>query len=343
MPKSKQQRYRRLPGGRLTRHALWQGSDHILNVRRQAFSESYTRFFFRDIQALLIQQTGTWKILLAIFGLLAGFTGWFTLLSDSLGFQIFWGVIFGIFGGLFLGNWLLGPTCRCYLVTAVSRYYLPSLSRIKTADKLMGRLRPLIQNAQKDIQIDMTEPAESSPSTTSAGNPFYLRTSPDALPPEAPPKPVKRYEGTAHLVVFGALLLSGVVTGISLFFYHAGLVVLYWVSVLSVSVCVIIALIKQHGTNITSALKGITWGTFGYVAASYLTGYAFFMMVTIKSAMEAGPRYGTQDELEVYRAILNLSPQESPVFFSLYLVLAGIAFLLAGLGLWQLMNFRNRV
>ena len=343
MPKQHKQPYRRLPGSWTARSSLWQGSDHLLHARRRAFSESYTRFFFRDIQAILFQQTSTWKILTAIFGVLAGLTGWFTLISDALGFQIFWGMTFGIFGGLALGNWLLGPTCRCYLMTAVSRYHLPGLSRVRTVEKVMGRLRRLIQDAQRDIQIDTTEPAESSALTASSGNPFYLRTSPEAIPVEMSRNTVKHYEGTAHLVMFGLLLVSAVVTGISLFFYNVGLVVVYWVSVLSVSVCVIIALIKQHGTDMLLALKGVTWGTFGYVAASYITGYAFFMMATIKSAIEAGPRYAPQNELEIYRAVLNLSPQDSPVFLSIYLVLAGSAFILGGLGLWQLMNFRNRV
>lgn len=341
MRKTKQQRYRRLPGSRTARSSLWQGSDHLLLARRRAFSETYTRFFFRDVQAILFHQTSTWKILIAIFGTLAALTGWFTLISDTSGFQVFWGMFVTIFGGLSLWNWLLGPTCRCYLVTAVSRYHLPGLSRIRTVEKVMGRLRHLIQEAQRDIQIDTTEP-ESSPSTASSGNPFYLRTSPEALPAETPHKAVKHYRGTTHLIMFGLLLVSAVVTGISLLFYNVGLVVLYWFSVISVSVCVIVALIKQHGTNMTLALKGIAWGTFGYVAASYITGYAFFMVVTIKSVMEAGPQYAPQDELEMYRAILTLSPQDSPVFLSIYLVLAGIAFILGGLGLWQLMNFRNR-
>jgi hypothetical protein len=337
----KRKQYRRLPGGRLHRHALWQGSDHLLHVRRRAFSEEYTRFFFRDIQAVLFHQTGTWKILAAIFGVLAGLTGWFALLSDTLGFQIFWWALFGIFGGLTLGNWLLGPTCRCYLVTAVSRYHLPGLKRTRTVKNVMQRLRRLIQDAQRDIQIDTTEPAESSPPTASSGNPFYLRTSPAINPVETSQKPVKQYKGTVHLLLFWLLLLSATATGISLFLYNVGLIILYWISVLSVSLCVIIALIKQHGANMTSALKGITWGTFGYVAVSYITGYAFFMMVTIKSALDAGPGYAPQNEFEMYRAVLNLSPQDSPVFFGIYLILAGSALLLGGLGLWQFMNFKN--
>ena len=45
-------------------------------------------------------------------------------------------------------NLIKGPTCNCYLRTAVQIKELPSLSRLKRARKVLARLRPLITAAQ---------------------------------------------------------------------------------------------------------------------------------------------------------------------------------------------------
>ena len=52
--------YKKLPGvgsGALARHRLWEGPDHLLVVTSWPSGEGYRRFFFRDIQAVVIRQT----------------------------------------------------------------------------------------------------------------------------------------------------------------------------------------------------------------------------------------------------------------------------------------------
>ena len=51
------QRYRKLPGRRrgfIFSASLWTGADHLLSVKSTRFQEHYKRFYFRDIQAIVI-------------------------------------------------------------------------------------------------------------------------------------------------------------------------------------------------------------------------------------------------------------------------------------------------
>ena len=133
---------------------LWLGEDHLLGVVSHGFSEEYKRFYFRDIQAIIIRKTDGGRIgniillALAVPALIAA-------LVSSAGFNIFWFIVTGIFLLFVLLNTLGGPTCVCHLRTAVQTDSLPSLGRIRRARKVLARLRPLIAEAQGQL-----DPAE---------------------------------------------------------------------------------------------------------------------------------------------------------------------------------------
>src|ERR1035438_3817814 len=50
--------YSRMPGrsGLVVRDSLWMSADHLLSVRRNPFSESYRRYYFADIQAIVLTE-----------------------------------------------------------------------------------------------------------------------------------------------------------------------------------------------------------------------------------------------------------------------------------------------
>jgi hypothetical protein len=59
------QKYHKLPGRRrgvVFSASLWTGADHLLSVRSAKFQEQYRRFYFRDIQAIVITQVPRWVI-----------------------------------------------------------------------------------------------------------------------------------------------------------------------------------------------------------------------------------------------------------------------------------------
>jgi len=125
---------------------LWLGSDHLLSIRSNRFSEEYKRFYFRDIQTIAVVKTTRreiWNVALLILLLIAGAFS-FSRPAGS-------GVFAAFFGLLILMNNLLGPSCTVYLRTAVQMEELRSLKRLRRARRMLARIRPLIAATQGEL------------------------------------------------------------------------------------------------------------------------------------------------------------------------------------------------
>src|SRR5437899_10193108 len=99
--------------------SLWLGPDHLLCIDSTGFTENYKRFYFRDIQAVIVRKTDGykyWNGALGFLGLL--FTIFAAMTSDSAG-RIAWFSFAALFWLLMLLNLALGPTSACYVQTAV--------------------------------------------------------------------------------------------------------------------------------------------------------------------------------------------------------------------------------
>jgi hypothetical protein len=136
------------------RSSLWLGKDHLLVIDTNGYTENYKRFFFRDIQALLIRQTQRWLIWALVFGALAVVFGSILIVAlTSREAVLAW--VMGIITGLWLlalvGTLLPGPSCICQIRTAVQTEELPSLNRVRRARKVLARLRPFIAGAQGEL------------------------------------------------------------------------------------------------------------------------------------------------------------------------------------------------
>ena len=166
------------------RSSLWLGKDHLLLIDSSGYSESYKRFQFRDIQALVLCRTDTWLYqgvvlfgLAAVFGLLAAFGGPISV----------W--IFGIIGGCFAVFLLLhllgGPSSKCYLRTAVQTEPLIPLNRWRRARRVFETLRPLILAAQQSVpaQAEATATGPAIPPVISAPELRAIDATVEADPP----------------------------------------------------------------------------------------------------------------------------------------------------------------
>ena len=131
---------------------LWVGDDHLLVVDFTIATEEYRRFYFRDIEALVIRRTANRQVLNWIMGVLAVLTaapffiGWLSerstgLLVSSIGVVLFWLIFIAI-------NSLRGATCQTHIRTAAQTEQLPTLGRLPVARKALARLQPLILAAQ---------------------------------------------------------------------------------------------------------------------------------------------------------------------------------------------------
>ena len=154
--------YRRLTRPRLrykgvaratTRSSLWLGKDHVLSIEATNFTERYRRFYFRDIQAILIRRTKrrmTWNWILLVLLIPALFVANAARTAGG-GPQILAAMFLLIVVVPLIFNNVLGPTCAVYFRTAVQIEEVPSLSRIRRSRKTIERLRPLITAVQETM------------------------------------------------------------------------------------------------------------------------------------------------------------------------------------------------
>ena len=139
--------------------SLWLGPDHLLSVESNGYTETYKRFYFRDIQAILIQKTKRYLWWNIIVGSIALICSIFVLLmaastdqwrSGDMAGAIVLGSIAALWVLVLLINFFLGPTCKTFLRTAVQIEKLPSLNRIRKTRWVLDKIRPLMIAAQGD-------------------------------------------------------------------------------------------------------------------------------------------------------------------------------------------------
>ena len=139
----------------MQRCRLWLGPDHLLLVAASAIGERYKRFYFADIQSLLLQRKWTFPaasllwlpfIAAAALGAQASTEG--TARSGVFPLLIGGTVVFTL--GFIAHLILLGRGCKCYIRTAVQNEHLPTLRSLRTARKVFARIRPLIEAAQNN-------------------------------------------------------------------------------------------------------------------------------------------------------------------------------------------------
>jgi hypothetical protein len=145
-----------------SRSSLWLGNDHLLQIDASGYTESYKRFHFRDIQALVLCKTDTWLYLGVIFAALASLFGLIALLGGGPVVAWIFGCIAAIFALCLLFDLIAGPTSKCYLRTAVQTERLVSITRLRRARKVFDTLRPWIRNAQGELRPS-NQPLEVQP------------------------------------------------------------------------------------------------------------------------------------------------------------------------------------
>jgi hypothetical protein len=269
--------YRRLPGrGRtlLGSDTLWIGEDHLLLVELRGFTETYRRFYFRDVQAIILRRTdraGTMGILLGLLGLV--------FLAFATGAGPVWNVVWGSVSGLlFLGlavNVALGPSCHCVLRTALQTVRLRPLGRLRRARRVLERLRTHIELEQGALTPD-----ERVARARAAAGEEGVAAAPSAAAPVVPPRPpvvgaerVTRHDtGRAHETLAYALLFSAIVGVVPVLYFHITLSVALSVVFLGRMACLVAALARQHHSDLPASLKTFAWTAFGFEAAIVILG-----------------------------------------------------------------------
>src|SRR5262245_2969335 len=109
--------YRRLPGhgsGALENMTLYVGADHLLQVSSSGFTENYRRFYFRDIQSIVLRKSAHGKVWNAVWGSLFLLLAAIAAGTSGVAAIVWWGVA-AIFLFLLAFNMGRGPTCVCQI------------------------------------------------------------------------------------------------------------------------------------------------------------------------------------------------------------------------------------
>jgi len=266
---------------------LWLGDDHLLVVDWDGYREYYKRINYRDIQSVVIHRTAEGKIVNALLGgIVLMFVAFGLAIGETTGTIVLLSIA-AFFGVILLINFLAGPTCRTQLRTAVQTEELHSLTRLRTAHKVMDRLRPRITATQGELASEeISEGLQRVPADTPGLNPADRNpgAGPLNVPPPATPPPPRHYQSKVHFILFWLLLVDTPFTLLDEIFdtkwtTTLGLVLL----LVSVGFC-ITALVRQRGTDLPGFVKIIPWLVLGFVASVFI----FFIGLGIYLAANSG-------------------------------------------------------
>lgn len=322
----KAKRYRKLAktGGLFAYYSLWQGPDHLLSAETAMASEDYRRFYFHEIQAIIVQKTGMQHV----YSLLFGLPGVLALMVATLGDTTPqpW-LIFSFLAGLLLAiNLFRGPTCVCHIRTAVQNVRIRALVRMRRLNKVLDQVQPLIAEAQANLP--RLAPGDTAPAGAS-----HMTRPPERGAGSAPTMPVTDAVSTRlHRILFGALVIQALLAGIE--FYVSNLVygIFATLFVMGVMILTVVALARQADSGINAAAKRFTWAALALVCLEVAAGYA----TSIWS-------YATHPELlenhwDLYEHLILLSPRDHVWLTGLSLTIIVAAL---GLGLGGLVSLRR--
>lgn len=308
--------YRRLRGigrGVVSYNKLYLGTDHLLSVDSHQTSEEYKRFYYKDIQAVITRKTRTGMILNICLGIVS-----LLFLLPAFWFDGGGAAFFFITAGIFLLflfiNWFRGPTCATHIMTPVQTAKLSALNRIKNTNRALDRLKLLVESTQGAI------PQEALFDIDQGGKPRPVL--------RGRPRPLRHEHGGFHNLLFCSLLANGTLISLDIFIQSVPLSILLTLVFLAATVFLIIALIKQTGSDLHVSLKAITWSTVGYFVISFIFSYGFMLYLVAKDPGMA------HNQWEMMKRFYTLSPLENPwlmresifgLSFSFLLGIAGAA------------------
>jgi len=302
--------YQALPGF-VEGHGKWRrlflGSDHLLLTEQAWCVETYKRFYYRDIQAFVIRRTARRQtiniVCLSLVGLLGIIGASIPMFSGGLVFLIC-AAAFGI--GSLISS-LKGPTCETHLQTAIQIVELPSLCRLRKAEKALALLRERILQAQGELTTETLAAATASEGLETAAPlaaPFAGSSA--ALPT------LKPCDGKAHRLMFCLLILDGAINGLQFTWHNVPLSCVSTVVWVAAFGCLLFALFRQHQTDLRLAVRRLTWAVTAYMAVCVMLAQMIGVMESI-SANVKGHRLTQWEEM---RHLASLNPLETPWLFS---------------------------
>lgn len=280
--------------------SLWLTDDHLLLIENNGISESYRRFYFRDIQAIVIQKTNYARNFnyIAVFIL---FVTAIISLSHILGNGFLNSAVMFIFFISLISlalNYFMGVTCICRIITAVQDEEIPSLKRLRNAvkvKKVIDNVCSALQGILSEEDI-LTRPVPVRQATSHSNISNIL----------------KPFIGKYHTLTFTIVLVQGIFLGLDIinhyFIYNYIQIVLGSAS----SIFIIIALLKQQGSDAPVMIKTLMWTTIVFIGLSTLMIFGIKMPFMMEKAMIS--------QYDMYKSLANISPYDSNAIYWCFVI-----------------------
>lgn len=281
----KDRKYNRLPGRPFTPfevRSLWQGPDHLLWVESVLFKEHYKRFFYTDIQSIVLQRTDAHVLWSCIWGVLASLCGLIAYLMPDTPFIRGFFLMFFLL--LLVANIVLGPACTVYLQTAAQVQKISSLKRVKTARKAMARIKGLVEAAQGAWDPRHSGPQVHPISASAFANPVASAplTAGDLIPDTAAEAAVP-FKPFLHQILFGLMLALGVAGAVQLQLQNLPLAALETFVHLAAQVMVIVALTRWYRQTTGTLIIKLNWIALVFITLFTIVGYGLYLAASFSN------------------------------------------------------------
>ncbi len=332
--------YRRLPGraGLFLLHRAYLGDDHLLAVRTIVVREVYRRFFFRDIAAFSIHRTGrhvAWGIVFGVLFVVSGLLAW-GLWPGRTGEPAVGSTISGLAAALWLVllivNLALGPSCTCFVRTAVQTVELPSINRLRRAMRAREMILERVRAAQRDAAVPGAIEGDATAGAAVEGAmPPPARISP-AVPGWPVPAGMKALAGRA----LGATSLAAIAAagGVSYDFIETS-VLAFAVNLLLVFLAMAAAvtqLILGRDGRLSRPAMAVAWAVPAVMVLGVVAAYVALIAAIASDPGSVSP----EDRLDPFSLVTALPPGSNAVVDGCYLTIAALYLLvgLAGAAAW---------
>lgn len=311
---------------------LWQAEDHLLYMESLFFRERYKRFYYNDIQSIVLQRTGihrTWSIVWGAFALLFGIIA---LLVPGPPYVS--GTITVLFLLAFLANLAMGPSCSVYLQTAVQLQKISCLRRLRKADKVMTRIKLLIEEKQGQWQKQKSVVAQNSAAQTDLGT-FTGPQGAEYNDEKIEPEPKGPFKKLLHQIMFGLFIVLGILGAVQVFLKSLPIGLVESLLHAAAQIVVIVALVRWFRHLKGTLIAKFNWVALVFIALQTTIGYAIYMLVSIRN-----PEINYH-HWEMFKLVFEFQAGDHPLALAGNIIFAGGSLLLGTFGLLIVQRWKS--
>ena len=310
---------------------LYKADDHLLSVESNIFTEKYYRFYFPEIQAIIVRRTdrgAIWSIVLALIALMmttcsitaipagewAPTPGYFTMAL--------------IAAGIMVVNMVKGPSCETHFQTSVTVQKVGALNRIKKTEAILPEIRSCIRAQQGSVTSE-----DIVRSTVIPEEEIITEGSPAAATRIQEHEPAVRNPSRFHRFAFSMVLVNAALDGLWLFVHGVALQIAGSAGSMAAFGGVIAALVVQTKKNTSAYLRKLTWITFVSYLALFAASYSVSIYYMVQSMVSGLSRNDDFNPFAFYTELVEKGPGDKPGLLAVVVISMGLSIVLGVMGL----------